>query len=282
MPVSPVVCPKEPLSRDLDVSVSISRPITEIATDMTMICFVTPDVEFSAGNGRVQFFSTMKALSAAVPANSAAYWAGNAFFSRDDRPKTLAVGRVFTEPTAAELTGGQVALSGLANVTDGAFDIEVNDALVSVSGLSFDGTPTIAEVAEVLNTALASKGVTVAASGSLPRRPGTARPSDTPRRRLPARTFPRCSGLRPPGPPAISPDTRRAIWFRRSALSRRRPGALGTRSTAGPLTRNTATPTSRRPWRIGRKGRARPSSGRAPTRPTPTIPRTPRTSATMP
>ena len=127
MPVSPVVCPKEPLSRDLDVSVSISRPITEIATDMTMICFVTPDVEFSAGNGRVQFFSTMKALSAAVPANSAAYWAGNAFFSRDDRPKTLAVGRVFTEPTAAELTGGQVALSGLANVTDGAFDIEVND-----------------------------------------------------------------------------------------------------------------------------------------------------------
>ena len=29
-------------------------------------------------------------------------------------------------------------------------------------------------------------------------------------------------------------------------------------------------------------GRARPSSGRAPTRPTPTIPRTPRTSATMP
>ena len=53
MPVSPVVCPKEPLSRDLDVSVSISRPITEIATDMTMICFVTPDVEFSAGNGRV-------------------------------------------------------------------------------------------------------------------------------------------------------------------------------------------------------------------------------------
>lgn len=71
MPVSPVVCPKEPLSRDLDVSVSISRPITEIATDMTMICFVTPDVEFSPGNGRVQFFSTMKALSAAVPANSA-------------------------------------------------------------------------------------------------------------------------------------------------------------------------------------------------------------------
>ena len=166
MPVSPVVCPKEPLSRDLDVSVSISRPITEIATDMTMICFVTPDVEFSAGNGRVQFFSTMKALSAAVPANSAAYWAGNAFFSRDDRPKTLAVGRVFTEPTAAELTGGQVALSGLANVTEGAFDIEVNDALVSVSGLSFDGTPTVAEVAEVLNTAMASKGVTVAASGN--------------------------------------------------------------------------------------------------------------------
>ena len=37
---------------------------------------------------------------------------------------------------------------------------------MSVSGLSFDGTPTIAEVAEVLNTALASKGVTVAASGN--------------------------------------------------------------------------------------------------------------------
>ena len=282
MPVSPVVCPKEPLSRDLDVSVSISRPITEIATDMTMICFVTPDVEFSAGNGRVQFFSTMKALSAAVPANSAAYWAGNAFFSRDDRPKTLAVGRVFTEPTAAELTGGQVALSGLANVTEGAFDIEVNDALVSVSGLSFDGTPTVAEVAEVLNTAMASKGVTVAASGNALRLVTTqagdgaslgyaaAPSSGTDVSALLGLTSAKAASNIP------------AIWFRRSALSRRRPGARGTRSTAGPLTRNTATPTSRRPWRIGRKGRARPSSGHAPTRPTPTIPRTPRTSATMP
>ncbi|MFQ6995919.1 DUF3383 family protein [Bilophila wadsworthia] len=286
MPVSPVVCPKDPLSRDLDVSVSISRPITEIATDMTMICFVTPDVEFSAGNGRVQFFSTMKALSAAVPANSAAYWAGNAFFSRDDRPKTLAVGRVFTEPTAAELTGGQVALSGLANVTDGAFDIEVNDTLVPVSGLSFDGTPTIAEVAEVLNTALASKGVTVAASGNALRLVTTqagdgaslgyaaAPSSGTDVSALLGLTSARAASNIPGYTPG---DLVSEI-----GLIRRRPGALGTRSTAGPLTRNTATPTSRRPWRIGRKGRARPSSGRAPTRPTPTIPRTPRTSATMP
>ena len=159
MPVSPVVCPKEPLSRDLDVSVSISRPITEIATDMTMICFVTPDVEFSAGNGRVQFFSTMKALSAAVPANSAAYWAGNAFFSRDDRPKTLAVGRVFTEPTAAELTGGQVALSGLANVTDGAFDIEVNGALAQVSGLNFTGVTDVAGAVSVLTSKMSGVSV---------------------------------------------------------------------------------------------------------------------------
>ena len=131
-----------------------NREEGDVYKRQTRVCFVTPDVEFSPGNGRVQFFSTMKALSAAVPANSAAYWAGNAFFSRDDRPKTLAGGRVFTEPTAAELTGGQVALSGLANVTDGAFDIEVNDTLVSVSGLSFDGAPTVAEVAEVLNLSL--------------------------------------------------------------------------------------------------------------------------------
>ena len=286
MPVSPVVCPKEPLSRDLDVSVSISRPITEIATDMTMICFVTPDVEFSAGNGRVQFFSTMKALSAAVPANSAAYWAGNAFFSRDDRPKTLAVGRVFTEPMAAELTGGQVALPGLANVTDGAFDIEVNDALVSVSGLSFDGTPTIAEVAEVLNTAMVSKGVTVAASGNALRLV-TTQAGDG-------------ASLGYAAAPSSGTDVSALLGLTSAKAASNIPGytpgdlvsEIGLIQTAARCSGNAVYG-----WAIDAQyrdtdeqkavadwaeGQSPAIFGPAPTRPTPTIPRTQRTSATTP
>ena len=151
MPTNPVACPKNPLSRDLDVTVSVSRPQTEIATDMTMIALLTPDVEWSdGGNDRVRFYSSVAALQDDVPANSAAYWAGNAFFSRSERPATMCIARVFESPTPAVLRTGAADIAGLAAISDGSLKIFVNGQEKEITGLDFSNADTMREVSEVL------------------------------------------------------------------------------------------------------------------------------------
>lgn len=149
MPV--VSCAKTSLPRSLDVPVSLSRSVAETATDMTMMCFVTPGVAFPPGNNRVQFFSTFDAVQGAVPENSEAIFAAQAFFNRSDRPQTMCIGRVFTDPTNGTLVSGPITLSNLASVQNGGFTISVGDASYTVANLTFGLNPTMADVTRQLN-----------------------------------------------------------------------------------------------------------------------------------
>lgn len=160
MPV--VSCAKTSLPRSLDVPVSLSRSVAEIATDMTMMCFVTPGVAFPPGNGRVQFFSTFDAVQGAVPENSEAIFAAQAFFNRSDRPRTMCIGRVFTNPTNGTLVSGPITLNNLASVQNGGFTISVGDASYTVANLTFGLNPTMADVTRQLNTQMSAFANTVA------------------------------------------------------------------------------------------------------------------------
>lgn len=160
MPV--VSCAKTSLPRSLDVPVSLSRSVAETATDMTMMCFVTPGVAFPPGNDRVQFFSTFDAVQGAVPENSEAIFAAQAFFNRSDRPQTMCIGRVFTAPTSGALVSGSITLSNLANVQNGGFTISVGDASYTVANLTFGLNPTMADVTRQLNTQMSAFANTVA------------------------------------------------------------------------------------------------------------------------
>ena len=160
MPV--VSCAKTSLPRSLDVPVSLSRSVTETATDMTMMCFVTPGVAFPPGNDRVQFFSTFDAVQGAVPENSEAIFAAQAFFNRSDRPQTMCIGRVFTNPTNGTLVSGPITLSNLANVQNGGFTISVGDASYTVANLTFGLNPTMTDVIRQLNTQMSAFANTVA------------------------------------------------------------------------------------------------------------------------
>lgn len=160
MPV--VSCAKTSLPRSLDVPVSLSRSVAETATDMTMMCFVTPGVAFPPGNDRVQFFSTFDAVQGAVPENSEAIFAAQAFFNRSDRPQTMCIGRVFTNPTNGTLVSGPIALSNLANVQNGGFTISVGDASYTVANLTFGLNPTMADVTRQLNAQMSAFANTVA------------------------------------------------------------------------------------------------------------------------
>ena len=160
MPV--VSCAKTSLPRSLDVPVSLSRSVAETATDMTMMCFVTPGVAFPPGNNRVQFFSTFEAVQGAVPENSEAIFAAQAFFNRSDRPQTMCIGRVFTNPTNGTLVSGPITLSNLANVQNGGFTISVGDASYTVANLTFGLNPTMADVTSQLNAQMSAFANTVA------------------------------------------------------------------------------------------------------------------------
>lgn len=160
MPV--VSCAKTSLPRSLDVPVSLSRSVAETATDMTMMCFVTPGVAFPPGNDRVQFFSTFDAVQGAVPENSEAIFAAQAFFNRSDRPQTMCIGRVFTNPTNGTLVSGPITLNNLASVQNGGFTISVGDASYTVANLTFDLNPTMADVTRQLNAQMSAFANTVA------------------------------------------------------------------------------------------------------------------------
>jgi hypothetical protein len=129
---------------------------------MTMMCFVTPGVAFPPGNDRVQFFSTFDAVQGAVPENSEAIFAAQAFFNRSDRPQTMCIGRVFKNPTNGTLVSGPVTLSNLANVQNGGFTISVGDASYTVANLTFGLNPTMTDVIRQLNTQMSAFANTVA------------------------------------------------------------------------------------------------------------------------
>lgn len=160
--MSIVSCAKTSLPRSLDVPVSLSRSVAETATDMTMMCFVTPGVAFPPGNDRVQFFSTFDAVQGAVPENSEAIFAAQAFFNRSDRPQTMCIGRVFTNPTNGTLVSGPITLNNLASVQNGGFTISVGDASYTVANLTFGLNPTMADVTRQLNTQMSAFANTVA------------------------------------------------------------------------------------------------------------------------
>lgn len=159
MSQSPVVCPKAPLPRELDVVVNISRPLTEIATDMTLMCFLAKETPFPPNSGRVRYYTTMAALEGDFPVGSEAWFAGKAFFSRQIRPESMAVGAVFTNPVPAALVAGDINYKALSAITDGAFDIEIDGELKKITGLDFTDATTPAQIVTVL--AAKMTGVTV-------------------------------------------------------------------------------------------------------------------------
>lgn len=158
-----VECPKTSLPRALDVSVSISRPLSEIATDMTMICFATPSVDFAPDANRIQYFSTLDAVADACGVSTPAYYAASAFFARSDRPTTMAVGRVVSQAIEGKLTTGVISIADLNTIQNGSFKITVVDQEYEVENCDFSGLTTVTQMADAVNQGLAVHGVPASA-----------------------------------------------------------------------------------------------------------------------
>ena len=146
---------KLPIS--IDVNVSLSKAQVAVGTDMTIIAFCTPSVDFLHGD-RVRLFSTQDAFNEICTSGDSVWWAGNAFFSKSKRPSKIAVGKIFSADQAAYLLGGSVSLSSLSSISAGAFDITIDGTVRNISSLDFTSATTLAQVASVVNTAITSYG----------------------------------------------------------------------------------------------------------------------------
>ena len=141
----------------VDVNVSLSKAQIALGTDMTNIAFCTPNVDFLHGN-RVQLFSTQDAFNKICTAGDSVWWAGNAFFSKTNRPTRIAVCKIFTENQPAYILSGSVDVATVAKVSDGAFNITIDGNVVKLSGLNFTAATDIDGIASVINTALSTSG----------------------------------------------------------------------------------------------------------------------------
>lgn len=164
MTASVIEIPVNPLSRDLDVTVTITRPQTELASDLSLMCFVTPSVNLPPNNDRVRLYYSFDSVTQDTGWTSAdtGWWAAKAFFDQTDRPSRMAIGRVFESPVSAQLMAAVITqYESLANIVDGSFSVDVIDtdgtpATVNVEGVNFTGATTLAAIVASLNTAIAA------------------------------------------------------------------------------------------------------------------------------
>ena len=155
---------KLPIS--VDVSVFLSKSQVAVGTDMTIIAFCTPNVDFLHGN-RVQLFSTADAYNKICTSGDSVWWAGNAFFSKAKRPARIAVGKIFSENQPAYLLSGGLSLDEVKKISTGGFAITIDGTVRQITGLDFSSATTLEQVASVINTALSSYGSCSVYQGNL-------------------------------------------------------------------------------------------------------------------
>lgn len=150
----------------VDVNVSLSKAQVAIGTDMTIIAFCTPNVDFLHGD-RVRLYSTQDAFNKICTAGDSVWWAGNAFFSKTNRPARIAVCKVFEESQPAYLLSGGLTEASVIAVADGSLDITIDGSVVALTDLDFSGATNLAGIAAVINTALSTNGTCEAYNGKL-------------------------------------------------------------------------------------------------------------------
>lgn len=163
MTASPVTTNVVPLPRDIDVQITIDRPQAEIATDMSLLVFCTPNVDtLPPNNGRFIISSTAQGILSATgwgPSDTG-YWAVQAWAQQSPRPLRMAVGRVFENPVPSQLMGATITdFTALAAITDGSFMVTVFDAngvpaVLNVSGIDFTGVTNTAGAASAITAAI--------------------------------------------------------------------------------------------------------------------------------
>lgn len=149
------------LSRDIDVTITVSKPQAETATDFSILCFCTPDAPFDHDGSRIRYYQSLDAVQADFAASSEAVRAATDFFSQSPRAKTLAIAKVFEEAVAGFCQGGAIGdktLTEWKKVTDGSMKLTIDGVTKEVTAISFANINAIADIASTLQAAIRGAG----------------------------------------------------------------------------------------------------------------------------
>lgn len=168
MSASPVSIPIDLLPRDIDVSVIIARPQYETASDLSMLCFVTPDANFPPNNGRVRNYATFDSVikDTGWDSNDSGWWAAKAFFDQTTRPPKMSVGRVFVDKVQAQLMAATITnFDAIKTVSDGSFSLDLTDAggvvvNIDIEAIDFTAITNLQSVVAAINKAITASGNT--------------------------------------------------------------------------------------------------------------------------
>jgi len=147
------------LSRDIDVMINVSRPQTELTTDLSVVVAIVRTGPLDHGANRIRFFNSFVSVLDIFDTNSEAAAMARDFFAQPVRSLTLAIAQVFDTAQAGFLTGDTVG--GLADfnaIANGSLNIEVDGVLQSLTGLDFSTDSTLAAVATRVQAALVLSG----------------------------------------------------------------------------------------------------------------------------
>ena len=135
-----------------DIQFSLSKASGAAARDMTLLGLFSNKTNFLHGE-RVKLASTWDGYQKLCTVGDTVYWAGNAFFSKTNRPTRMAVSAIFDEDQAAYALSPAVKLDALKTISDGSFKISVDGSEKDITGLNFTSATTLDEVVSVLNSA---------------------------------------------------------------------------------------------------------------------------------
>jgi hypothetical protein len=83
------------LPRSIDVQITLTKPQSELATDMTLACLLTTTaIDAGSANVGLAFglYTDFESFAVDFPSTTTAYYAGQAFFAQPTHPLRLAVG----------------------------------------------------------------------------------------------------------------------------------------------------------------------------------------------
>lgn len=149
-----------------DIQFSLSKASGAAARDMTLLSLFSNKTNFLHGE-RVKLASTWDAFQKLCTAGDSIYWAGNAFFSKTNKPTRMAVSAIFDADQAAYALSASVKLAELKAVSDGAFKITVDGSEKDITGLDFQSATNIEDVVGVLNRAAGGAFVASEHNGQL-------------------------------------------------------------------------------------------------------------------
>lgn len=152
------------VSRLVNVTVSLTQAGALARTFNNLL--IMGDSNVITGLERERHYTSIAGVAADFGVDAPEYKAASLYYGQNPRPVNLTIGRWLRTASAAELQGAiltaqQQLLTNFTQITSGGFDVTIDGAALTLTGLDFSTQTNLNGVATVITTALSSAGICV-------------------------------------------------------------------------------------------------------------------------